>query len=237
MRAMSLVMAAGLAVGCLSAADLKSPLVRAREEQPPPLIVRIDGRRVTGSGDLRVAPAPAALKGRADLMFLSDKQQRIEIRGTGALLPATFAERLGVPAQPSLRLRYEQRIGPDARRVFIALTSLTDRQPALLVHLDLGGKEPIRKEILPGLTLAQRDEPRSTPDVKGASARRTWLTVEVLGAEPAVKLEGGETRTISFRGASYQLHVYRSLRRDPGTNPRLPFEGEQYLLTATLTQQ
>ena len=73
--------------------------------------------------------------------------------------------------------------------------------------------------------------------MNGASARRTWLTVEVQGVQPAVKLEGGETRTISYRGASYQLHVYRSLRRDPGTNPQLPFEGEQYLLTATLTPQ
>lgn len=249
MRAMStFVIAAGLALGCLSAATLESQSARTagREEDPPAVFLRIEGRRAAGSGELRVVPDPGAMKASPDrktpdLVLVSEKRQRIEIRGSGALVGAAgLMERLGgkVPAQPPvLRLQYEQRIEPDGRRVFFALLPLYEKEPALLVHLDLGGEEPIRKEILPGLILAQRDEPGTKPDIAGAAARRTWLTVQVRGSEPSMTLEGGETRTISYRGASYRLHVYRSLRRDPGTNPRLPFEGEKYLLTATLTPQ
>jgi hypothetical protein len=245
MRAIStFAIAAGL-LGCLSAGTLESQSAKTatREEVPPAVFVRIDGRRAAGSGELRVSPDQASLKVTADrktpaLVFVSDKRQRVELRGSGALAGAAgLVQRLG-GAQPALlRLQYEQRIEPDARRVFVALLPLSEREPALLVHLDLGGNEPIRKEILPGLILSQRDEPGNKPDVDGSAARRTWLSVEVKGSEPAMTLEGGDTRTLSYRGASYRLHVYRSLRRDPGNDPKLPFEGERYLLTATLTPE
>ncbi|HSK77583.1 MAG TPA: hypothetical protein VLQ45_14120 [Thermoanaerobaculia bacterium] len=238
MKAIStLVIIAGLALGCLSTAGhLESQTARAgaREEDPPAVLLRIEGRRAAGSGELRVVPDPAGLKDARtqNLALLTENRQRIEILGGGPLVDARPQ-----PEGPVLRLRYEQRIEPDGRRVFLALLPLSEKEPALLVHLDLGGEEPIRKEILPGLILAQKDEPGAEPDVNGAAARRTWLAVEVQGSEPSLTLEGGETRMISYRGASYRLHVYRSLRRDPGTDPRLPFEGERYLLTATLTPE
>ncbi|HEX6862857.1 MAG TPA: hypothetical protein VF414_08585 [Thermoanaerobaculia bacterium] len=241
MRAIfSTLVIAGLSLGCLSTADpLESQAVRAgareaREEDPPAVLLRIEGRRAAGSGELRVAPDPAGLKDAKtqNLALRADNRQRIEILGGAPLVKA-------VPPTdgPALRLRYEQRIRPDGRRVYLALLPLAEREPALLVHLDLGGDEPIRKEILPGLILAQKDEPGASPDVNGGAARRTWLTVVVQGSEPSMTIEGGETRTISYRGANYRLHVYRSLRRDPGKNPKLPFEGERYLLTATLTPE
>lgn len=248
MKAMTMLMtAATLALGCLSTASLESQVVRtaAREENPPVLFLRIGDRLATGTGELRVAPDAERLKLRTDgktrdLLLLTDKQQHVEIR-SGALLSgaAGVVKRLGIESstQPALRLLYEQRLDEDGRRFFLAIRPLNDKDPALLVHLDLGGEEPIQKEILPGLTLSQKDEPPGTPDVNGGAARRTWLTVDVQGAGPEVTLEGGDTRTITYRGAPYLLHVYRSLRRDPGTNPRLPFEGEKYLLTATLTPQ
>jgi len=234
MRTIStLMITAALGLGCLPAGSLESQTAQAgkREETPPAVRLRIDGRDARGSGELQVSADPAA-KG-PDLTLVSEKQQRAEIRGSGPLLAsAGVRERL---SQQTLRLRYEQRVEPGGTRVFVALVPLSDQGPALLVHLDLGGRQPVRQEILPGLTLSQRDEPDAKPDVDGAAARRTWLAVEVNGAEPSMTLEGGETATISYRGAAYRLHVYRSLRRDPGTNPQLPFEGERYMLTATLT--
>ncbi|HKV06954.1 MAG TPA: hypothetical protein VJ725_02375 [Thermoanaerobaculia bacterium] len=238
MRAIfSTLMIAGLSLGCLSTAGpLESQAVRAGagEEDPPAVLLRIEGRRAAGSGELRVAPDPAGLKEARtqNLAFRADNRQRVEILGGAPLIKA-------VPQThgPALRLRYEQRIEPDGRRVYLALLPLAEKEPALLVHLDLGGDEPIRKEILPGLILSQKDEPGTSPDVKGGAAQRTWLAVVVQGSEPSVTLEGGETRTISYRGTKYQLHVYRSLRRDRGANSKLPFEGERYLLTATLTPE
>jgi len=239
--------AACLALGCLPAATVQSQISRpAREEAPPAITVRIDGRRAAGAGELRVAPDMATLgtleRGKAADLVLYAGKQRIELRGSGTLARTTGLTRrlratipmspnaLTVP-EPALRLRYEQRIEPDGRRVFVSLFPLAEQDRALLVHVDLGGPEPIRKEILPGLFLTQRDEPGRRPDVNGAAARRTWLKVEIQDFQ----LDGGQTRTITYRGASYQLHVYRSLRRDAGTDPTLPFEGEKYLLSATLT--
>ncbi len=201
---------------------------RGREETPPVVTLSIDGHRAAGAGELRVSLEATARKS-ANVILASQDRKRVEIRGGAVLLREA--------APSSYRLRYEQQIRPAGRRVFIALLPLTERAPATLIHLDWGSDEPVRREILPGLTLSQRDERRAEPDVNGAAASRTWLTVEVQGAEPAATLEGGETKTISYRGASYRLHVYRSLRRDPGTDPQLPFEGERYLLTATLTPQ
>lgn len=234
---LSTLVFAGLTLGCLSTAGpLESQAVRdgAREEDPPAVLLRIEGRRVAGAGELRVTPDPEGLKDGTtrNLALLSENRQRIEILGGGPLVSS-----VPLPEGPALRLRYEQRIGPEGRRVYLALLPHSEKEPALLVHLDLSGEEPIRKEILPGLILAQKDEPGTKPDVHGAAARRTWLTVELQGSEAPATLEGGETRTISYRGANYQLHVYRSLRRDPGTDPKLPFEGERYLLTATLTPE
>lgn len=232
----NLVLAAGLALSCLPAGHLESQSVRigGRADTPPAVTLRIGGRRATGSGELRVGPDTASIKTHgAHLMLLSEGKQPVEIRGLGPLMSAARA----AAARSPLRLRYQQRIGEDGRRLFLALLPPSEREPAVLVHLDWGADAPVRKELLPGLFLVQRDEPRSTPDIDGAAARRTWLTVEVQGAEPGITLEGGEIRTISHRGTAYRLHVYRSLRRDPGTDPRLPFEGERYLLTATLTPE
>jgi hypothetical protein len=225
------VIAAGLALSCLPAGNLQSQSARIgeREQTPPVVTLRIGGRRAVGTGELRVTPdAAASVQTRtAHLTLLSEDRQRVEVRGLGTLMKTATSR--------TLRLRYQQRIEPDGRRVFLALLPPSDQEPAVLVHLDWGAGRLIRKEILPGLFLVQRDEPGSHPDVAGAAARRTWLSVEVQGLETALTLEGGETRTITHRGASYRLHVYRSLRRDPGTNPQLPFEGERYLLSATLT--
>ena len=205
--------------------------LESQEQMPPDVSLLIDGRSVEGSGELRAMPDAAAMKvgpdrNPADLALISESKQRIEIRGSGV-----FAGAVDGP----LRLRYEQRSAEDTHRVFVALLPLSDAEPVHVVFLNQGDRAPIRSEILPGLILTQIDEPGGAPDVNGGAARRTWLTVEVTGAESPMSLEGGETRTISYRGASYRLHVYRSLRRDPGTNPRLPFEGERYLLSAVLT--
>lgn len=232
MRTSTLATIAVLLLSCLHGGDLESQIARTREENPPVVTLSIDGHRAVGSGDLRVsleATPRMTAKKSASVVLASPERKRVEIRGGAALL------RTASPS--SYRLRYEQQIRPAGRRVYIALLPLTERAPATLIHLDWASEQPVRREILPGLTLSQRDERGTKPDVNGASARRTWLTVDVQGSEPAVTLEGGETKTISYRGASYRLHVYRSLRRDPGTNPQLPFEGERYLLTATLTPQ
>ena len=205
--------------------------LESQEHMPPDVSLRIGGRSVEGSGELRAMPDAAAMKAGpdrnpADLALISESKQRIEIHGSGLFAGA---------ADRPLRLQYEQRSGEDAHRVFVALLPLSDAEPAHLVYLNQGDRAPIERELLPGLTLTQVDEPGGAPDVNGGAARRTWLTVEVNGSKPAVSLEGGETRMISYGGASYRLHVYRSLRRDPGTNPNVPFEGERYLLSAVLT--
>lgn len=240
-----LAIAAAWTLACLPAVDVQSQVIRVRdrEETPPSVLLRIDGRRVTGAGELRVtldtnAMAPRDDRKPPDLVLISEKKQRIELRGSGPLLASTgLLTRLRGIAEPQFRLQYEQRIEPDARRVFVALLPIGKNAPALLVHVDLGGNDPIRKEILPGLVLAQQDEPQAKPDVSGAAALRTWLAVDVGGLDQRLRLQGGETRAIAYRGATYRLHVYRSLRRDPGTDRQLPFEGEHYLLTATLTPQ
>jgi len=219
------VIAAGLALPPFT--------LHAQEEEPPALYLRIDGQTVTGSGELR-GTAQKNLSSN-DLVLVSEKQ-RIELRGSGALDGVAGLMRPGKGGlPPALLLRYEQRVGPDRQRLVFTLEPEDKPEAPLLVHLDLGGLEPVRQELLPGLTLAQLDEPHPIPDVIGAASRRTWLTVEVSGGDKDMLLEGGQTATISYRGASYELHIYRSLRRDPGTDPRLPFEGEKYLLSATLT--
>lgn len=227
MRTTTIVVAV-LMLSCLAGGNLESQAARGREENPPVVVLSIDGRTAAGSGELRVSLGAAE---KSNLVLVSAERQRVRIRGAAALL------RTAATPQSTYRLQYEQRIREDGRRVYLALLPLAERAPANLVHLDWGSNKPVRREILPGLTLSQRDERDSKPDVAGGSALRTWLTVEVTGSEPPVTLEGGETKTISYRGVAYRLHVYRSLRRDPGTNPRLPFEGERYLLTATLTPQ
>jgi len=230
MRTSTLAIVAGLLLSCLSGGNMESQIARKREENPPVVTLSIDGHRATGSGELRVSleatPRTTSARKSANLILSSPERKRVEIRGGAALLATA--------APSTYRLQYEQQLRPSGRRVFLALLPLTERAPATLVHLDWGSDQPIRREILPGLILSQRDE-RGTPDINGASARRTWLTVEVRGSEPSVTLEGGETRTITYRGTTYRLHVYRSLRRDPGTDEQLPFEGERYLLTATVT--
>lgn len=237
------LLAALACLGCLPrAASVGRTVDRAaREEVPPAVTLRIDGRRASGSGELQVAPdsaraeIPEGEQGRADLALVSDRGQRIEIEEIGrAADPATLAQWLA--ESPGGLLRYEQRIRPDGRQVFLALLPGSGRGPAVLAHLDFGGGEPVRRELLPGLVLEQRDLPDARPDVVGAAARRTWLPVEVHGSSGSWTLQGGETGTISHQATTYRLHVYRSLRRSPGTDPRLPFEGERYLLTATLTR-
>ena len=219
------VIAAGLALPPFS--------LNAQEEQPPALYLRIDGQTVTGSGELRVT-AQEDLSSN-DLVMVSEKR-RIELRGSSALDGVAGLMRLAKDGvRPALLLRYEQRVEPDRQRLVFTLQPEGKPEAPLLVHLDIGGPEPVRQEILPGLIMAQLDEPNPVPDVIGAAAQRTWLTVEVSGGDKDLLLEGGQTATISYHGAAYELHIYRSLRRDPGTNPRLPFEGEKYLLSATLT--
>src|SRR5689334_1762190 len=139
MRAMisTLMIAAGLSWGSLSTAGpLESQTARAgaREEDPPAVLLRIEGRRAAGSGELQVAPDPAGLKDARtqNLALVADNRQRIEILGGAPLVSASPQ-----PEGPPLRLRYEQRIAPDGRRVYLALLPLAEREPALLVHLDL----------------------------------------------------------------------------------------------------
>ncbi len=214
----TLAIPTALILGCLSVES--QTVLNRRGQVPPAVVVRINGKTATGAGEMRVTPAVEA---KNLVMVDAERRQRVEIRGLAPLMPR-------IARGQSMLLRYEQHIAPDGRRVYVALLPH-------IVHLDWGDRVPVRKEILPELVLSQRDEPGAKPDVTAETVRETWLTVVVEGADEDVTLEGGETRTITVRGAPYRLRVYRSLRRDPGTNPRYPFEGERYLLTATLTPQ
>ena len=228
------------------------PKKMSEEATPPALVLRIDNRMASGD-----AVVPVELdeevplqkwgikKGARDITFHSSDGKIIEIWGSGNLeLPSGLFEDTNRTSltklnksysrgEDSMILAYNQYSTPSGDRSEIVLLPKS-RDSIILAYLNTTGDNPINREILEGFMIRQRVIPNAEPDVEGASANRYWLPVDVVTADGVWKLTGNSTAMITHKGNCYQINVYRSLRRTPGTDLQLPFEGEPFNFSATL---
>jgi len=223
-----------------------------KEETPPTVILVIGDANAAGASDLAVTPdweqmqeERDTLDTSPDLALRTEEGEAVLLWGSGDLVdPFELLEQMrGLEAYHDyqdiehppyrLQLRYEQAISPAGRQVSVALEPEGEGS-VLLAHLDISADGLIRREILPGFSVAQVVVDNAEPNVVGASSIRYWLPVEIATSDGQWSMDGGQSQNVTHDGTTYDVHVYRSLRGGPGTDPNIAFEGAGYILSLTL---
>lgn len=185
------------------------------------------------------SPAPVA----KDLHLVTTSGAVMRLWGSRRIGLDTLVSRLEPKPAPkkggtgsTMRLRFEQALEAGLKRFELLLQPL-DRDSIIYGHFHKAGDAAMSHDVVPGFRFGQQVVAGALPDVEGASARRFFLPVKITTADGAWNVQGNSETLVTHRGARYLVQVHRSVRREPGTDANLPFEGARFNLSATITPE